>query len=249
MSKLPYVVYGFVSDDYYYGVGAPQFINSFKRFHPDIPLVIFRQDIVDKVIDGHEVNWLNAKPMFAKMLTDQYDCVVQMDVDQIVLGRMTEVFKDDYDIGSVMNFNDYENVSTEGVTEEMYLQAGCVASRKPEFWDMWMDRSKKDAWKCRCAENDTMNMTIYENPQWKLKVFDKEKDYYGCKSLGREKEFEIKDGKVMCRGEQVVVYHAAKGPRNMPKLTPEKMSSYGFSTQVVDFANFCGNYGTTITYV
>lgn len=247
--KLPYVVYGFCSDDYYHGVGAPQFINSFKRFHPEIPLVIFRDDRVRQIIDGHHVNWLNAKPMFAKLLTDQYECVVQMDVDQIVLGRMTEIFKDDYDIGSVMNFNDYENVSIDGVSEQDYLQAGCVASRVPEFWDIWMARSLKDAWQCRCAENDTLNMVIHENPQWKLKVFDKDKDYYGCKSLGREKEFTLEDGKVMCRGEQVVVYHAAKGPNNMPKLTPEKMVGYGFSPQVVDFANFCGNFGVSMTYV
>ena len=96
--KEPFVVYSFVSDDYYYPVGTAQFVNSFKRFHPDIPLVIFRQDWVDKIIDGHDVNWLNAKPMFAKLLTDKYECVINMDVDQVVLGRMDEMFTNDYDI-------------------------------------------------------------------------------------------------------------------------------------------------------
>lgn len=247
MKKKPFVVYGFVSDDYYDGVGAPQFINSFKRFHPDIPLVIFRQDVINRIIKD-DVNWLNAKPMFAKLLTDKYECVVQMDVDQIVLGRLDEVFTKDYDIGSVMNFNDYENVSTKGVSEEKYLQAGLIASRVPEFWDIWMQRSLKDAWQCRCAENDTMNMVIYENPQWKLKVFDGKKDYYGCKSLGREKEFVMEEDRVMCRGEQVKCYHAAKGPSNMPKLTPQKMMTYGFSDRVTGFATFCGNFGTTVIY-
>ena len=247
--KEPFVVYSFVSDDYYYPVGTAQFVNSFKRFHPDIPLVIFRQDWVDKIIDGHDVNWLNAKPMFAKLLTDKYECVINMDVDQIILGRMDEMFTDDYDIGSVINFNDYENVSTEGVSEEDYLQAGCVASRIPEFWDIWMARSLRDNWQCRCAENDTLNMTIYEHPEWKLKVFDKKKDYYGCKSLGREKEFKLVGNKVMCRNEQVRCYHAAKGPKNMPKLTPEKMKGYGFNDDVVKFASFVGNHGVTMTYV
>lgn len=246
MKKQPYVVYGFVSDDYFDGVGAPQFINSFKKFHPEIPLVIFRQDVINRVIDGHTVNWLNAKPMFAKMLTDKYECVVQMDLDQIVLGRLDEVFTKGYDIGSVQNMNDYQSVECKGVTKEMYLQAGLIASRVPEFWDIWMERSLKDAWQCQCAENDTMNMVIYEHPEWKLKVFDKDKDYYGCKSLGREKEFIMHGDKVMCRGEQVRCYHAAKGPRNMPKLTPQKMMSYGFNDQVTGFATFCGNFGTSI---
>jgi len=246
--KEPFVVYSFVSDDYYYPVGTAQFVNSFKRFHPDIPLVIFRQDWVDKIIDGHDVNWLNAKPMFAKLLTDKYECVINMDVDQVVLGRMDEMFTNDYDIGSVINFNDYENVSTEGVSEEDYLQAGCVASRIPEFWDIWMARSLRDNWQCRCAENDTLNMTIYEHPQWKLKVFDKKKDYYGCKSLGREKEFELVGNKVMCRNEQVRCYHYAKGPNNMPKASQEKLKSYGFNENVIKYINIVGNYGTSVIY-
>ena len=156
----PYVVYTFISDDYYYPVGTAQFVNSFKKFHPDIPLVVFRQDVVSKVIDGHRVNWLNAKPMFAKLLTKEYDLVCNMDADQIILGRLDEVFTDGYDVGSVMNFNDYENVSTEGVSEKDYLQAGLVASRNPAFWDIWMERSLKDNWQRRCAENDTLNMVV-----------------------------------------------------------------------------------------
>lgn len=246
MKKQPFVVYTFVSDSYYDDVGTPQFINSFKRFHPDIPLVVFREDVVKRIIDGNKVNWLNAKPMFAKLLVDKYDCVINMDADQIVLGRLDEVFTKGYDVGSVVNMNDYESVSCEGVPKEKYLQAGLVASRVPEFWDIWMQRSLKDAWQCKCAENDTLNMVIYEHPEWKLKVFDKDKDYYGCKSLGREKEFYMNEGKVMCRKEQVRCYHAAKGPRNLPKLTPQKLMSYGFNDQVVGFATFCGNFGTSI---
>jgi hypothetical protein len=59
---------------------------------------------------------------------------------------------------------------------------------------------------------------------------DKEKDYYGCKSLNREHEFYIEDNKLMCRGEQVLAYHNAKGQvfpkldfNNMP-FTPEVRS-------------------------
>jgi len=253
----PYVFFTFVSDNYYEPVGTPMLINSFKKFHPDIPLVIFRQDIVEKIIDpekkfmGGAVNWLNAKPMFAKLLTEKYECVVNIDADSVILGRLEEVFTKDYDVGSAMNLNDYENRSVEGVTNEMYLQAGMVASRKPEFWDIWMARSLKDNWQYKCAENDTLNLVVYEQliPQgWKLKVFDKDKDYYGCKLLGREKECELKQGGVMCRGERVLAYHAAKGPQNLPKLSPEKLSSYGFNSQVTGYIRMCGEYGTSVIY-
>ena len=170
LSKKPVCFYTFVSDNYFVPVGTPELINSFKKFHPDIPLVVFRQDVVEQIINPNkkfmegQVNWLNAKPIFAKLLTDQYELVVNIDADTVILGRLDEVLTGDYDIGSVTNFNDYENTHVETVTDEMYLQAGLVASRIPEFWDVWMARSLKDNWKYRCAENDTLNLVVYENP-------------------------------------------------------------------------------------
>lgn len=253
----PYVFYTFVSDNWYEPVGTPYLINSFKKFHPDIPLVIFRNDMVEKIIDpqrkfmGGAVNWLNAKPMFAKLLTEKYECVVNIDADSVILGRLDEVFTNDYDVGSVMNFNHYENRHLENITDEMYLQAGLVASRKPEFWDIWMARSLKDNWQYKCAENDTLNLVVYNEliPKgWKLKIFDKDKDFYGCKLLGRESECEIKQGGVTRGGERVLAYHAAKGPANLPKLTPEKLNSYGFKPEVVDYIRMCGEYGTSVLY-
>lgn len=251
----PIVFYTFISDNYYSPIGTPKFINSFKRFHPDIPLVVFRQDIVDKIIDpskkymGGAVNWLNAKPMFAKLLTDKYELVVNIDADTVVLGRFDELIDDNsYDIGSVMNLNDFENRHLENVTNDMYLQAGLVASRKPEFWDMWMDMSLRENWRLKCAENDTLNLLVYQQlvpSGWKLKIFDKDKDYWGCKSLNREGEFVVTQGKVMCRGEQVKAYHHAKGPAALPKLQFEKM---GFKQEVVDFMNNVSNYGTSVIY-
>ena len=250
-----YCFYTFVSDNYYDPVGTRQLINSFKRFHPDIDLIVFRQDWVDKVIDpekkfmGGAVNWLNAKPVFAKVLVDKYKCVVNIDADSIVLGRLDELFTDDYDVGSVVNMNDFENRAIENITEEMYLQAGLIACRKPEFWDIWMQESLKNNWKYKCAENDSMNIVIYNQlKDWKLKVFDKDNGYWGCKVLGREKECEMKAGKVMCRGEQVKIYHAAKGPMNLPKLTPNKLAQYGFNQEVIDFMKYAGDYGTTEVY-
>ena len=255
--KRPFVFFTFVSDNYYSPVGTPELVNSFKKFHNDIPLVVFRQDIVDEIIDpakkfmGGAVNWLNAKPMFAKLLIDRFDCIVNIDADTVILGRLDEVLSQNYDIGAVTNFNDYENRHVENITDEMYLQAGMVASRRPEFWDIWMKASLADNWKYKCAENDTLNTVVYNQlvPQgWKLKIFDKDKDYYGCKLLGREKECVIDQGGVMCRGEKVKAYHAAKGPQNLPKLSADKLTSYGFNNQVKDFIMAAGGYGTSVIY-
>jgi hypothetical protein len=253
----PVVFYTFVSDNYYEPVGTPLLINSFKKFHPDIPLVVFRQDVVDKIIDptkkflGGNVNWLNAKPMFANILAQKYELVVNIDADSVILGRLDEILTKDFDICSVVNKNDYESVSVENITEEMYLQAGFIGSRRPEFWNIWMAVSLRDNWQYRCAENDTLNLVVYNQlipAGWKLRVMDKNKNYWGCKILGRESECKIKAGGVYCRGEQVKIYHAAKGPANLPKLSPDKLQGYGFKQDVIDYINYVGRYGTSELY-
>ena len=53
-------------------------------------------------------------------------------------------------------------------------------------------------------------------------IWDKKNNYLGCKSLGQEARFSIKNGKTYLKGEQVKAYHYARG--NMfPKLNIMEM--------------------------
>lgn len=244
------VFFTIVSDSYYYGSGTPLFINSFKRFHPDIDLVVFRQDMIDQVFKQKGINFFTAKPAFANLLTPHYDLVVNIDADHIVLSRLDEILAGDYAIAAPWNFNDYENrhfVSDDGkmtVTDEMFIQGGLVASPSKSFWTEYEERNR-EAYKYRCAENDILNLIWYEG-KYKTKILDKEDGlYYGCKLLNREKECTVsEDGKIMCRGAQVKLYHNAKGPA-FPKLNFEKL---GFQKDVVDYMNVLGGYGKTVIY-
>jgi hypothetical protein len=47
----------------------------------------------------------------------------------------------------------------------------------------------------------------------------------------------------MCRGEQVFVYHSAKGGANMPKFQFEKM---GFNDEVIEHMLYLGYYGSSL---
>ena len=240
------VFYTLVSDEYYYNVGTPQMINSFKRFHPDIDLVVFRQDMINKVFKEKGLNFYNAKPTFAKLLTPHYDHIVNIDADTVITARLDEVLKNDYDVGAVWNYNDYENASFENITEKMYVQAGLVASRDKKFWDVW-EKANKDAMLYVRQENDTLNLTWYNDSHVKsLKkvIFDKKKGYMGCKSLGREGEFYMEDNKLMCRKEQVKAYHHAKG-KAFPKLRYETM---GFKPEVVEYLNIVSHHGKSVRY-
>lgn len=221
MKKVAFIP---VDDKHFYPEGAHIAINSFRRFHPDIDLVVFRQDTADKLFkDNPGVDWYNAKPHFAKLLEDKYDLIVNIDADHIFLDRMTEVFDHvDYDVAGPWNFNDYENASFDNITEEMYIQGGMIASTSHEFWETWR-KYNKDARKYLRRENDVMNLVIYNHmPYLRRKIVDEKKDYYGCKSLGREPEFTVEGDKTMCRGEQVVAYHFARGGV-FPKLVIDQM--------------------------
>lgn len=240
------VFFTIVDDRYYYPVGTPKLISSFKKFHREIELVVFRQDLIDRVFKEKGVNFYTAKPTFAKLLAPHYDLVVNIDADSVILGRLEAVLAQDYEVGAAWNFNDYENMSVENVSEEMFVQAGLVASRNKLFWDIWEHENLK-AMKYPARENSTLNLIWYNDPdvsKMKRKIFDKDKDYYGCKSLNREKEFYLGNGRVMCRGEQVLCYHHAKGG-HLPKLVYETM---GFPNEVVDFMNFVSSYGTSERY-
>lgn len=229
-----------VDDRLYYPEGTHIFINSFKRFHPDIDLIVFRQDTVDRLFAEKGINWYQAKPYLAELLLNDYDLICNIDADTIVLDRLTQVFDDtDYDIGAVWNFNDYENASFENITETMYLQAGMVASTNPKFWMEWQEINNTAMSYLR-KENDTLNLLVYNQmPELNLRIFDKDKDYYGCKSLGREPLFYIKDNKTYCSVDQgqVVAYHFARGnhfPKldipNMPLIDEVKRNWYQIAT-------------------
>lgn len=243
--KKPAVCFTIVDDRYYIPVGTLTFINSFKKFHPDIPLVVFRQDMIDKVFAEKKINFYMAKPTFAKLLTDEYDLVVNMDADTVVTGRMSKVFDEEYEVGGAWNKNDYEDASFDEIKPEMYVQAGLVGSRNPKFWDIW-EEANKNAMRYVRQENDVLNAIWYRDPDVKnmIKViYDEKEDYYGCKSLGREPEFEVYSDKLWCRGEQVFCYHHAKGAI-FPKLQFDRMDfqpevarwlqnlSYGITTTV-----------------
>jgi len=230
-----------VSDSYYYPVGTPKFINSFLRFHPDIDLFVFRDDAINDVFNKHNLNFYNARPTFAKLLTDKYDLVVGIDADTVILDRLEAVLKNDYEVGVATNFNDYENRTVENVTEKEYVQAGLVASRNPKFWDIW-ERENSKAEKYVCKENDILSLIWKNDPEiqkMKKKLFDEKKDYYGCKSLNREGEFYLEGKKVMCRKEQVFAYHWAKGG-DFPKLQYERL---GFDAEVIRYMNYVSSKG------
>jgi hypothetical protein len=219
------------------------FKNSFKRFHPEIPLIVFNEkDMADK-----GVNFYNAKATFGRILSEQYDLVVNIDSDHIVCDRLTEILDGGYEIACPACYNSTYNVvgikactglNGEGekrwlIDEKDYLHAGLIASTSKQFWKHYEYVTKKHYEKFTCYENDTLNLAAYLYP-YNVKVLDgssdynKNKQWYGSSHLGKEKTFYIENNKVMCEGKRVVAHHFGHG-------SGKQSYQDVFSPEVVEF--------------
>lgn len=235
------------SDEYYYPVGTHILVNSFKKFHPDIDLIVFRQDEIDRVFGLKGINFYQAKPTFAKLLLKDYDRIINIDADTIITGRLSEVLDTDWEVGGVSNFNLFENASIDNVKETEYVQAGMVGSTRPEFWDIW-ERENKKAMSYLRQENDILNLVWYNDPivkKMKRLIWDKDKNYLGCKSLGMEDLFYVEDDILKCNKQLVKAYHWAKG-KDFPKLDFDR-NDVNFPPPVIQHLKKIAYEGVSVT--
>ena len=204
------------------------FVNSFKRFHPEIELKIFNQHDMAE----HGVNYYNSKPTFGRILSEQYDLVVNLDADHYIMARLDEILDGGYDVACPANFNQTDNLVgikvSSGITGEAnkewlvneveFLQGGLIASPNKDFWRHYEYATQQHYKKFHCFENDILNLVAYLYP-YKVKVLDGHCDYrnpehncwYGCSIINKEPNAYIQDGKVMLEGKQIKCYHFGHG--------------------------------------
>lgn len=220
------------------------FMNSFKKFHPDIDMKVYDETDLAK----HGLNWYCAKAVFGSILAKEYDLVVNVDADTYFFDRLNEVLIGDYEIACPANFNSMVNVaikttsglngnyhSAELVSAMEYLQGGLIASTSKQFWEQYKYTTLKYYEKFFCSENDTLNLVAYLF-QYELKILDGHLDsthplhtqWYGCSSLGKEKSAQVVGENIMIDNKKVKAYHFAHGG------TKKKYTEL-FSPQVSNF--------------
>jgi len=224
------VFYTILSDDFKDTIIDYQgFYNSFKKFHPDIDLVVFGDKEINKLFaEKTWLNFCNCKASFAKLLYNDYDLVVNIDADFYFFDRLTEILEGNYELGACANYNREANVSVKAqilngfviphISEQQYIQGGIVASPNKKFWDDYEEHSKNLADHLPLMENDVLNLLWYSG-LYKTKVFDGDsnynspnfKQYYNCSILGREYECYLKNDKIFVGNKQVKAYHVANG--------------------------------------
>lgn len=204
------------------------FRNSFHKFHPSIPLIIFDE----KDLAKHNTNYYSAKATFGELLSREYDLVVNVDSDTYFFDTCTEILQGDYDVACPANFNETNNlvgikvssgITGNGkhdwiITEQQFLQGGLIASPSKQFWTHYKYATDKYYDKFVCFENDVLNLVAYLYP-YKVKILDgdilyngvNKTSWYGCSIINKEKDCYIENGKIMLEGKSVKAYHFAHG--------------------------------------
>lgn len=244
------VFYSICGDSHWQGCRGDEFVESFKNFHPDIPLIVYRErEIKDHFGKNPKLNFYNSKASFAKLLYNHYDLVVNCDADHIFLGRADEILKGDYDVACPANYNVMANASIKEpkgdlVSEKEYFQGGLIASTSKSFWDAYDYAAVKHSAKFLHSENDILNL-ILTLSDYKVKYLEGNGDfrhpdfncYYGCSSLGREKDIRVVDNQLMLDGKPVKAYHFSWGgkiKRHPRDLFTKEVTDYIYSTIVHD---------------
>jgi hypothetical protein len=223
------------------------FVNSFKKFHPDIDLRIFENDTINYLFKKKPwLNYDNCKASFAKLLYNDYDLVVNVDADFYFFDRCQEILDADYDLAACANFNSLLNVHLDEqflqnyklpyVSDINYLQGGLIASTNKKFWDEYEEMSEALSNKLPLRENDVLNALWYSG-KYKTKVLDGDvdyrspnfKQYYNCSSLGRLNDCYIKNDKIYLDGKPMRSYHVAWGhgiKARMPQLFSKEICEW-----------------------
>jgi hypothetical protein len=226
------IFYTTVSDDYYELVGTPKLINSFRKFHPDIPFKIFGQTEINTVwAENPWITWDTAKATFGKMLASDYRLVVNIDADSMITGELTEIISGDYDLGSVLNNNDHDPKASFGhITSDKYVNAGLIASTNKEFWDIYESTCRSYGETTGFKEQDVFN-TLFWSGGYKIRVFDWYSSlcYYGVASRGQWDKMTLEGDKIMLNNRQVKIIHEAGGHK-LPKM---ELRDDQFSPEVV----------------
>ena len=210
----------------------PYLENSLRKFHTpeELPLLVYGQKELDMIQDP--AKFYKATPLFARKLIKEYDLVLKLDVDQIIMGSLDFILKmKDYDIGTVLNINRvdpprYGLVQVFDIPPHIYYNCGMVAMRNEEFVNHWFDLCNSYHFnQLQYKEQDLLNIMCHYG-DYKVRCFDmpdKIYNYFAWHGLvfkGEENKAILRNGKVIVpRGQdnypdhdmEVKAWHSAGG--------------------------------------
>lgn len=167
---------------------ARTMLKSLRHFHKDWPVMLVTdetENLPEGIIKKDLTNYIQdrmffyrATPIVAEPLLDEYELVLKLDADQLVLGDLSYILDTtDYDVGTVINWNRYDEklypvIAFQGVFPAEYFNCGLVAMRSKKFvhdWKMLCFGTQFD--RLQYKEQDLLNGQIYFG-NWNVRCFD-----------------------------------------------------------------------------
>jgi lipopolysaccharide biosynthesis glycosyltransferase len=202
---------------------------SLKKFHPDIPLLLWDEVKIQTYKDPQF--YYRATPIIAKELIKEYEIVIKIDSDSIVTDDLSEIWKNpEYDVAVVNNSNPREFKSYPyqflNIHPYSYVNAGLVVLRSEAFINEWYDNCFSVLYNgFQMREQDFLNLLIHGN-HYKVKRLDENDSFFGLASKGYWAEIQLKDDQLFLpkadewpdKNKYIKVIHWAGGN------TPDKMN-------------------------
>ena len=151
---------------------------SFRKFHKDIDFKIVTGEELESYTKDDKMFFYRATPILGEKYLKEYELVVKLDADSIVLGDLSYIWKtSDYDICTVINWNRYDIqifgfIQFQGVLPVEYMNCGLVGMRSEKFvhdWKILCFSPQFDRLQFR--EQDLLNAMIYYG-NWNVRCLD-----------------------------------------------------------------------------
>ena len=185
---------------------------SLRKFHSAEELPLLRFDNPNPADNDF---WYRSTPILASDLLKEYETVIKMDADQIILAPLTDLLtdKDVYDVGVVLNDPSYP-IAVWDIAP--IYNNGLVVLKSKEFAEHWKRLCFTQHFpKYQFREQDLLNILCSDYMNYNVKWLEGDK-LYGEVAKPMWTQFRMVDGKVMFEGKQLCVYHAGGGS------TPDK---------------------------
>ncbi len=183
MNKKPVVVFSVADrNNFPYALRMLKMLNS---FHKDWPVILYTNETdtdklkqLPKQVGVRDLNpyledqmfFYRATPILAEPLIDEYELVIKMDADQLVLGNLSYVLDTtDYDVATVINWNRHDiqfypvvELVRIGIAPIEYFNCGFVAMRSKKFVHNWTVACFSEQFnRLQYKEQDILNILCY----------------------------------------------------------------------------------------
>ena len=204
---------------------------SLHHFHPEAEFLLYHgEEYVKRLNDPNF--YPKSKMIIVKELFDAgYDEVCSLDIDQIIIGDLSDIWEGDYDVACVLNDPNYP-IGVWDIGHPNYYNNGLSVIKSKEFAYHWnrLCNTHPLYEHYRYGEQDILNIlcSVYHN--YKVKNLDAGDKVYGESAKPMWAKSRLEGEKIMVGEKQLCVLHFAGGQQgkntNIDILLPEDVCKF-----------------------